>query len=251
MLPRTYILLACIDRYMSSSTNVQRRNFSTKKTAKRLIPLTALFWAVVGVHNLIWYDIQTTNGSRICFNAPGTYALFLSFYSVIVNGLSMPILMALFGFLLLRNLKNNRRQVQPMRMTITRSKQQKDYQLLKMLLFQILVNVILSLPTTIYLFYNGLSQYVAKSSFRLFIENYIYNLTTLLQYTNGAIAFYIYTLTARTFRTELKRFLVKHCTDLQTKLTTQQTLTASETVTRQQQQPQTRRTNGGTAITSF
>ncbi|CAF4036656.1 unnamed protein product, partial [Adineta steineri] len=58
--------------------------------------------------------------------------------------------------------------------------------ILRMLLIQIIVNVILSLPVTIYLFYAGLTQYYKKSMFRIFMENYVYNMFTLLQYINAA-----------------------------------------------------------------
>jgi hypothetical protein len=71
---------------------------------------------------------------------------------------------------------------------VTRKRKKEEWAILRMLLLQIIVNVVLSLPVTIYLFYSGLTQYLRKSSTRMFIENYIYNMFTLLQYLNAAVS---------------------------------------------------------------
>ncbi|CAF3960639.1 unnamed protein product [Rotaria sp. Silwood1] len=72
-----------------------------------------------------------------------------------------------------------------------------------MVIIQLIVNVLLSLPITFYLFYSGLTQYIQKSSFRIFLENYIYNMLIILQYLNAAASFYVYSLTSHIFRKEL------------------------------------------------
>jgi hypothetical protein len=100
----------------------------------------------------------------------------------------MPILMTIFGLLTLRNLKRHRGRIHSFISVIRERRKKEEWSILRMLLIQLLINVILSLPVTIYLCYNGLTQYLQKSSFRMFIENYIYNLFTLLQYINAAVS---------------------------------------------------------------
>ena len=163
---------------------------SSRHVALKAIPLTCLFWMSICLHNIIFYDIQvSSNGTvRACSNPPGPYSTFLSFYSVLINGLSMPVSMAIFGLLTFRNLKRHRNQVHISVTIILQRRKQQEWSILRMLLIQLMVTIFLTLPITFYLFYNGLTQYLQKSSIRIFIENYIYNLCTLLQYTSAAVS---------------------------------------------------------------
>jgi hypothetical protein len=151
---------------------------------------------IICIHHLIYYDIQISlNGTiRICSYPSGPYSTFLSFYSILINGLSMPLLMTIFGLLTLRNLKHYRNQIHNNDINILQRRRRKEeWLILRMILIQLIVTVILTLPTTIYLFYNGLTQYIQKSLMRMFIENYIYNISTLLQYINAAVSEFLST----------------------------------------------------------
>lgn len=162
------------------------------RVALKMIFLTCLFWMIICIHNIIYYDIQiSSNGtSRICSNSPGPYSTFLSFYSILINGLSMPLLMTIFGILTLCNLKRYRNQIHSTIIIMLERRKKEEWSILRMLLIQLIVNIILSLPVTIYLCYNGLTQYIQKSSIRTFIENYIYNMFTILQYLNAAVSIF-------------------------------------------------------------
>ncbi|CAF3414489.1 unnamed protein product, partial [Rotaria sp. Silwood2] len=214
MLPRSYMLLAAIDRYIMSISNQHR--FLSHRVALKMILLTCLFWMIICIHNIIYYDIQISlNGTnRICSNSPGPYSTFLSFYSILINGLSMPLLMTIFGLLTVRNLKRYRNQIHNSLIIILERRKKQEWSILRMLLVQLIVNVILSLPITIYLFYSGLTQYFVKSLIRSFIENYIYNILTILQYLNAASSFYVYSLTSHIFRKELYSIVVYYSNKL-------------------------------------
>ncbi|CAF4161612.1 unnamed protein product [Adineta steineri] len=214
MLPRSYMLLAAIDRYLMSKSGQHR--FSSYRIALKMILLTFFFWMIMCVHLIIYFDIQiSSNGTNhICMNSPGSYSTFLSFYSLLINGLSMPLLMTIFGLLTLRNTQQHRNQIHNTMTLILRRRKKQEWLILRMLLIQIIVNVILALPVTIYLFYAGLTQYYKKSMFRIFMENYVYNMFTLLQYINAAASFYVYSLTSRTFRKELYCLIVYYSSKL-------------------------------------
>jgi hypothetical protein len=171
------------------SISAQHR-FLSRHVALKMIVLTCFFWMILCVHLFIFYDIQvSSNGTvRLCSSSPGPYSTFLSFYSILINGLSMPILMTIFGLLTLRNLQRHRNRVHSFVSVISHTRKKQEWSILRMLLMQLLITVILSLPVTIYLCYSGLTQYLQKSSFRMFIEIYIYNLFTLLQYINAAVS---------------------------------------------------------------
>ena len=190
MLPRTYMLLAAIDRYIMSLSH-HRRWFSNH-VALKISLCTCLCWMIVCIHNVIFYDIQvSSNGTnRVCSNPTGPYATFLSFYSILINGLSMPLLMTVFGLLTLRNLRRCRKQIHNRTLIVLERRKKEEWSILRMILSQLLINVVLTLPVTIYLCYSGLTQYMAKSSSRLFVENYVYNMCTVLQYINAAVSIF-------------------------------------------------------------
>ena len=169
-----------------------QRRLPSRHVAFKAILSTCFFWMIVCVHNIIFYDIQiASNGTaHICSNPPGPYSTFLSFYSVLINGLSMPLLMTIFGLLTFRNLKRHRHQIHNSTTIIAQRRRKQEWSILRMFLIQLVVTVILTLPITFYLFYNGLTQYLTKSSIRIFIENYIYNMSTLLQYMSAAVGFF-------------------------------------------------------------
>jgi hypothetical protein len=169
---------------------------SSRHVALKAILITCLFWMIICVHTTIFYDIQILSNvtAHICSNPPGLYSTFLSFYSVLVNGLSMPLSMTIFGLLTFRNLKRHRRQVHQSTSFIVQRRRKQEWSILRMFLIQLLVTVILTLPITFYLFYNGLTQYVNKSSIRIFIENYIYNMSTLLQYISAAVSSFFFVI---------------------------------------------------------
>ncbi|CAF0981956.1 unnamed protein product [Adineta steineri] len=229
MLPRSYMVLAAIDRYFLSTSNQHR--FLSRSIALKMILFVCLFWMIICIHDIIFYDIQISlNGTeRLCSNPSGSYSIFLSFYSILINGISMPLLMSIFGILTFYNLKRYRNRIHNNRIIILQRRKKEEWSILRMLIIQLIFTISLSLPVTIYLCYNGLTQYYQKSFFRIFIENYIYNMSTLLQYINAAASFYIYSLTSRTFRKELcyltvyytikfKQIFIEHSTALLTRL---------------------------------
>ncbi len=173
-----------------SKSNEHR--FLSRNFALKMIILTCFIWMIICIHNIIFYDIEMSlNGTvRLCSYPLGPYSTFLSFYSILINGLSMPLLMTIFGLLTLRNLKDHRNRIEHNNgMIFQRRRKKEEWSILRMLLIQLIVNVLLSFPITIDLCYNGLTQYFPKSSFRIFLENYIYNMLTLLQYLNASVSF--------------------------------------------------------------
>ena len=217
------------------SKSIEHR-FLSRHVALKMILVTCLIWMIIPIHNIIFYDVQISlNGTvRLCSYPMGPYSTFLSFYSILINGLSMPLLMTLFGLLTLRNVKHHRNRIGDHIGTVHQQRRKKEeWSILQMLLIQVIVTVILSLPITIDLCYNGLTQYFPKSSFRIFMENYIYNSLTLLQYLNASVSlisielnlyfdskksFYVYSFTSQIFRRELCKLMGYYSTKLKQRI---------------------------------
>ncbi|CAF1210774.1 unnamed protein product [Adineta steineri] len=117
--------------------------------------------------------------------------------------------MSIFGILMIYNVHNihgqnnlhgNNRQTKRLRSN--------DRQLSIMVLFQILITTVISIPYFALAIYNAIAIvmfHYKLSASGLAIYNFAYNLFRLLYFTNSVLTFYIYTLTGPKFRTEMKR----------------------------------------------
>jgi hypothetical protein len=100
----TYLLLmAAIDRCMSTSIAVKYRRFSRLKIAHRMVPLVIIMCMIGCSHTLIFVDHQP-----LCLPQLGLYSLFYSifligFCSLLPNGLLL-----FFGIKTIRNVKKVR-----------------------------------------------------------------------------------------------------------------------------------------------
>ncbi|UJR17556.1 hypothetical protein I4U23_004452 [Adineta vaga] len=118
-------------------------------------------------------------------------------------------LMSIFGILTIVNVRSIRGQtdvnVNSARIQRLRSH---DRQLSIMLLFQVIITIVISIPYFALAIYNAIAivmfQYNFSSS-EMAIYNFAYNLFRLLYFTNPVLTFYIYTMTGPKFRNEMKR----------------------------------------------
>ncbi|CAF1412090.1 unnamed protein product [Adineta steineri] len=216
LLSRTYILLACIDRWAMTSTIVRRRAFARMKISMTIIPMAGIIWSLVSIHVL-------TGQKRIkgqCVLGSNSYAIFFNVYNTVLVGLVIPILMTGFSLVTIRNVKqlqnrvNHRAQIIHT-IIINRAnhpsavnKKSYDYQLLFMVLVQIFVYIITNFPFVIHSIYVTITINCSKSSIQLAIENLALSIAYVLVITNFCTTFYIYILTSATFRKDLKRLLL-------------------------------------------
>ncbi|CAF1238577.1 unnamed protein product [Didymodactylos carnosus] len=211
MLSRYYIVLACIDRYALCSIHVRYRQFSRSKVAYHLIPVTGLVWFIIPIHIILFQTIEHNRCTQI-----GFYTLFFSIYAVIFAAILPPLFMILFTLLILNNLKQTRKRIQPATTRTTGTNylhiKQRDYQLIRMLWLQVIIYICSTLlypPVTLY---EAITDNVEKSNTIVAIEAFITELATgTLVYINVTFPFYIYLFISKTFRKEFKQIIIKYC----------------------------------------
>jgi hypothetical protein len=125
--------------------------------------------------------------------------------------------MLIFGLLTIRNINRSHRAVQPFVIPtsiinqVSRKKQEKfrrsEGSLTRMLLLQVILLTLCSIPQATHQFYLTFTIDVNKSPFRLAVENFIVNLDFSLTYIGNGISFYIYTLHGTVFRQTLIRLI--------------------------------------------
>ena len=147
----SYLILASIDRTLFSSPNARTRRRNTRRLVIISITCLALFWTLIHIHALFFTQILQFGANYfVCSYQLGAYTVFITFYSLVINGSLPPVFMALFGYLTVKNIRRIGHVTHHSRATnigvvvIVRPQniQSKDRQLIRMLFVDILSYVI-------------------------------------------------------------------------------------------------------------
>ena len=133
----TAFSLATIDQYCATCSNLRWRNFCHIKTARRLIIVTILFWAIHGIPYLIYFEhISSSDVNKmICISRNSIFAKYRIYAIFLLFSGFLPILICLsFGLMAYFNVQ------QLSYRTVPRVRRQLDQQLTVMVLVQVLFN---------------------------------------------------------------------------------------------------------------
>ncbi|CAF0923800.1 unnamed protein product [Didymodactylos carnosus] len=194
-----FTVLACADRYCSSSSNSRLRNLSKLSIAGRLILLTTTFTFLIYLHVLFNFEIH--NGA--CGPKDSIYAEELTIMLMFSFCLLPPAIMSIFSVLAFRNIKQQRQRIMPVNAVGGARMRQRESQLLKMLFFHVLVNILLVTPFSI-------AYLMSTIYYELYINSifsFIFNTLMLVMYLNYATSFFIYIATTRLYRHEFIKVL--------------------------------------------
>ncbi|CAF0839170.1 unnamed protein product [Adineta steineri] len=196
-----FLTLACIDRFLHSSSNVNFRGWSSYKVASRVIPLTFLLAHLAYLHVAVFYEILLPR--RTCSILSSSYAMFLGIWHLLTYGTGAPLLMLFFSLLTIQHIRH--RQIVPVNSQINEAirKSNKDRSLVRMALFQCLI---VGLTTTAYAafqWYSTLTSNQVKSNLQLTKDNLAANIVGSISAAGHSTTFFIFTLTSRMFRKQL------------------------------------------------
>ncbi|CAF1123730.1 unnamed protein product [Didymodactylos carnosus] len=213
-LSSTFIALASIDRFASSSQQPKIRKFSQLKIAYIVIIIATMFCLLIFVHVLLYFNIELSldEYNRLlpsCYAQKGFYRIFADFFYLTCYTLIPPFIMIIFSILIVRNVFNLRRQLDPATTTAMCHLHRKDRQLIIMLIFQVVSIVITTLPHAIQKLYSTYTANMLKSSLTLAQENFLLQLVRSISFINHSCSFYIFTLSGQTFRNEFYRIINK------------------------------------------
>ncbi|CAF4530532.1 unnamed protein product [Rotaria sp. Silwood2] len=182
MLSRSFMIVACVDRWALTSPRIIIRSFCRPKIARNIIFCLLLIWSIIPVHMAIFIN----NYSGHC-GAPSYYAFAFAIYLFVFIGFLPPFLMIFFGVLAWHNLKRIRSQVAPRHNPIGIRLHKVDRDLMRMLTGEVLVYIITTVLYPVNVLYGCITTPITeqKSEMRLAIE-------TLAGYIISPILNYIY-----------------------------------------------------------
>lgn len=202
---RTMMILACVNRYISTNVRHRFECFNRYNTTVRCILLVILFWVLACSFIPILLSIE----HEICKMNDDTSALVYSIYLLIFAGMIPPILMIIFSLCIVFNLKKLHRRIHP-RMKTTGLMRKRDRDYIRMLLVEILIYILTTFPYTCVAIYITILEiqagYHEHDPDQLFLS---YMTRSFLLYLYNSLPFWIYILMSKSFRTEFKDLLVK------------------------------------------
>jgi hypothetical protein len=204
-----FIVLASIDRFLSSSHKAAFRRLSSLPIARKMIVSTTIFIYLLHSHMLIFYKSGVSDHGTICSIFSDEYNIFFNFFFLIISCILPIVLMCIFGMLTILNVRNIRNRVVPQVNNVRNGRlRSNDRQLITMLLFQVLITTLISAPFSVINVYNTIDVVILKYKLSIYAQavySFAFNLFRLFYYTNPVIGFYIYTLTGFKFRVEMNR----------------------------------------------
>ena len=201
-LSQTYLLLACVDRYLISLNRSSSRRINTVAVANRIIFAATCFWIVILSHMLAYGSILQPN--QFCFFSTPSYVFFISAHNLLLSGFVLPILMVVFGLLTLKNIRLIRRQA------CVRRRKRRNHYLSLMLISNVFVSVFFTLLYTSGLIYLSFFMVTPskKITYRESVEQrFVSFIAIMFYYAPFAIFFYVNIFTSQRFRCELKTIL--------------------------------------------
>ena len=194
--------MACIDRCLSCSLNARLRRLSNITTARRIVLIVIGIWLILPIHMLIFSNIQAP-GNIACSVTNDDVAIYHRFYTIIMGGVLPSIIAFICSLFIWRYLQERRtRRIFFCNTEGEKRNKIRDQQVLFMLLVQVTIFMVSTIPFMSFNMYDTLTRSVAnKSPDRKAIEAFLKTLTEFLIYLI-TLSFYSNTLVSRTFRKE-------------------------------------------------
>lgn len=193
-------VLANIDRYLLSSNNSKRWNYSSRSVAKHSIKLTILFWFIISIPIFICSKRSSyllKNEKLICSNSSKDRFCLL-------DGFIPPFIMMIFGLMTFKNVHHlyhrSRTKSTPTRRI--------NHQITLMFVLQSIKSAFTSFPYSIFNSYLLITKSKGKSLLQQAKENLVMEIVYLLFWSNYT-SFFVYFLSSDIFRNEWRKGMKK------------------------------------------
>lgn len=121
-----FIVVASIDRFMSTSNRVHYRRMAMTKTAKRIVPFIIAFTALLSTQYIFFFDLQPA-----CGPLPGIYSVLVATYSIVGTSIIPHVLMLIFGLGTYWHMRLSRNRIQVVHEQQERRRKSMEVQLIR------------------------------------------------------------------------------------------------------------------------
>ena len=210
------ITFATIDRWFLTSRQFSRRQQSSLPNTRRGILISFLLSIVLYSQMLYCYEAHRSDAPLACYGKSRRCRLLTDVvYSIFTISIPL-ILMVIFCLLIVANVHHLHIRIKAINMSsIVVSSRKKilklkrtDYQLLRMLLVQVILLVMFCIPQALQKLYISWKPLGSETEFDDEVKVFLYNIELILAFIASGMPFYLYTLTGGTiFREASVNFL--------------------------------------------
>lgn len=187
------LVLASIDRYLSSSIHVHLRRLSNLRNTQLSILIALVVSAIFILGSAIMVDTYTDPMGRCMTNTNSLFSQILRISQVIVFVMIGPFFMIVFGLLTIKNTDYTHR----LNIVALRYRRN-ERQLTRMLIVQVSTHIFLSIPFCV-MFFMSILPITFKSSLMFYFLFIIFKIPL---YVTFVTPFFLYILTGQLYRTE-------------------------------------------------
>jgi hypothetical protein len=202
------ITLATIDRWVLSCADANYRKKSTLKNIQKASIIIIVISLILYAQMFYCYDANLSDAPLKCYGKTILCRHLTDLTYGFITILCPLFLMLVFGFMIISNIRQSQRRTHnnnPIVLTqnnttVSTDDQQKrlknktDRHLRFMLLIQVILLTLLTLPQAIQKIYSTFNEETSSNSLDQAINNFIYSFTLLLSFIASGMPFYIYTL---------------------------------------------------------
>ncbi|CAF0753583.1 unnamed protein product [Adineta steineri] len=192
----TCISLASIDRYFITSDQVDRHRWISVRRAQYMILIVVFIWFILLIPNGIYYTLPS------CTIINTIYAQFSPIFSLVTYSIFPLLVLAIFCVLTWFNLHSNRMKL------IRRNNM--ESQVNKMMIAQLCVILLTSVPNVILQIYTLSTRTMFKSTLRQAQEGLLSAVLSELGFVTHAGTFYVYLIASRSYRNNVKNIILSY-----------------------------------------
>jgi hypothetical protein len=193
------ICFAAINQYLITSRTARFRNLINRRRAG-FISFIVLFYSIgVMAPSLFFYThvVNSANATKCTIQNP-IFATFSAYLAIFIYSLIPIFVLLIFSLLTWLNFRSNLVRQQGLERSLTR-----------MLLTQIMMILVTSIPSAINQLYFFYTQTTQKSSLRIAAEGVLSSTINLVGFSTHCFSFYAYIFTSKTFRQNIQSFFFR------------------------------------------
>ena len=199
-----FLMLASIDRCLSTSSSLKWRNLSRINVAWRVSILTLVLSLVSNCHVLFYYELEKKDvdvNLYKCVPHPGIYRIFIAIYLFLSSPFLTYTIMFICTVITLTRIRKSRYRVGSLYNRKSKRRHRDiDHQLIIIMFTQIGLGMLLTFFRCGFLVYSLSTNSVKKNMYRTSIEAFLDRFSLLIYYMNFAKSFSVNILTSPLFR---------------------------------------------------
>ncbi|CAF1206502.1 unnamed protein product [Adineta ricciae] len=201
-----FTALACVDRFLCSSSSATLRAYSSLHSASRTIPVTSLLVGIALFHIPVYFQINMRQ--QTCVPMSGIYQTFFGVWNLVIFSVGPPLVMLCFGLRTVQHIRGSIQRTGATNVAVRTENQRRkttDRQLIQMMFVQCVIFMLTASLPSVQFIYTSVRSSLVIDDLQSAKDNLFYNVCGFVSLTVPCLSFYLFTLSSKLFRCELMK----------------------------------------------